>query len=57
MVTSVSPHKIEIGTDFQVEPRVDGVYGETPKPVKGYPLRVPMNNLATIASLPITLPV
>ena len=30
---------------------------ETPEPVKGYPLRVPMNSLTMIASLPTTLPV
>ena len=42
---------------FQVELGIDGVRGETPEPIKGYPLRVPMINLAMIVSLPTTLPV
>jgi len=40
---------------FQVNPRIDGVHMETPKPVKSYPLRVSMNSLVMMASLSITI--
>ena len=40
---------------FQVNPCFNGVRKETPKLIKGYPVRVAMNSLAMIASLSIIL--
>ena len=42
---------------FQVNLGINGVIRKTPELVKATPLRVPMNNLAMIASLSITLSV